>query len=272
MKSDSSITVNYANLTYAFIKFQQQYRNLCQSISEAKRRNINKSLKKTNSFVWEYLPFVKSKEFRDHLIEQLDKIKNELYGDKEFTKLCNTIKKSSSESISFNQKYYYYLVKILKVVGVFGDELSRTFMPNKTDREKLFRYWNNNSFFEEFTSYKSHTADKIANFSVREFKTGFSYFLGFYYAYYLFVDERSRHLCDLVFTNILNIILNKEILNVMVSKYDNLGNEKRTLLKEIDYSIHNALNNIFFRCNYSYSQYGIMPRMEEKVLIDRTAI
>ena len=159
----------------------------------------------------------------------------------------------------------------MKIIGVFGDELSKTFMPNKTDREKLFRYWNNNSFFEQFTLYKSLAAEKISSFSIKEFKDGFSFFIGFYFAYYLFIDEKSRYLCENIFSNILNIVLDKEILNLIIT-VNSLSGVRLRLFKKIDYDIHNGLNNIFFRCNYSYSLYGIMPRMEEKILIDRTAI
>lgn len=271
MKSDSSITVNYANLNYAFMKFQEQYKTLCQKISEEKRRHILKALKKCNSFVFEYLAFIKSKEFREYLTEELDKIQRELREDSEFIKLCNIPQKNINQRIKFNQRYYYYLIKIMKLIGLFGDELSKTFMPNKTDREKLFRYWNNNSFFEQFTVYKSMTAEKIASFELKEFKDGFSFFVGFYFAYYLFIDEKSRYLCENIFSNILTIVLDKNILNMVIDS-NNLSKEKLKTFKDIDYNIHAAINNIFFRCNYSYSLYGIMPRMEEKVLIDRTAI
>ena len=272
MRSDSSITVNYSNLTYAFIKFQEQYKNLCQNISEADKNKINASLKRANTFVWEYLPFIRSSEFRSYLLGELDKIKAELYSDTEFNKLCVTANKNINQGIDFNQRYYYYLVKILKTIRLFGDELSKTFMPNKTDSEKLFKYWNNNSFFEQFTTYKSNTAEKLASFTIKDFKDGFAYFMGFYFAYYLFIDEKSRVLCERVFSNILNIVLDRNILIITVSPYSNLSSEKKELLKQIDYEIHNGINNIFFRCNYSYSLYGVMPRMEDKVLIDRTAI
>lgn len=272
MRSDSSVTVNYANLNPAFMKFQEQYKNLCQNISTNKKRNIIKSLKMTSSFYFEYKIYVISKELRDKFDRYLLRLKKELYSDEVFTKLCGVKKKSPNESIIFNQKYYYYLVKIAKAIGMLGDELSRTFMPNKTDRQKLIKFWNNNSFFEQFTHYKSLTADKIANFTLRDFKDSFSYFMGFYFAYYLFIDEKSRHICEKVFSNILNIFLNKEILNLVVSDFNSLSSDKKIKFNEIDFILHDGINRIFSRCNYSYSAYGIMPRIQQKVLIDRTAI
>lgn len=271
MKADSSVTVNYANLSYAFMKFQEQYKTLCQEISEEKKTKLLKSFKKANSFMFEYLAFIKSKEYRDYISNHLNKIYKELYFDEEYSKLCKTSNKSPSELILFNQKYFYYLIKIFKLIGNYGDELSKTFMPNKTDREKLFKYWNNNSFFEQFTFYKSNASTEIANFELLDFKKSVSYFLGFYFAYYLFIDERSRFLSEKIFSNILNIYLNRDIQNLILYKRE-LSNEKKELLKKIDYTIHNGLNNIFFRCNYSYSSYGVMPRMEQKTLIDETSM
>ena len=158
------------------------------------------------------------------------------------------------------------------MIGLFGDELSKTFMPNTTDRVNLFRYSNNNSFFEQFTTYKSHTADKISSFSMREFKEGFAYFLGFYFAYYLFIDEKSRFLCEKIFTNVLNIVLTREVLNLIVKRSIDLTKENKKTLRDLDFKLHGGLNNIFFRCNYSYSSYNILPRVEQKLLLDRTAI
>lgn len=272
MRHDSSITVNFANLNYGFMKFQEQYKNLCQIISTDDREHLIKSFKKAGSFIFEYLSFVERKELRDEFNNTLINIKETLFKDEEYLYLCNIKQKSHSQAITFNQKYYFYLVRILKLVGLFGDELSKTFMPNTSDREKLFRYSNNNSFFEQFTYYKSLTAEKISNFSIREFKEGFSYFLGFYFAYYLFIDEQSRFLCEKIFSNILNIVLTREILNLIVKRNIDLSNENKSILRDLDFKIHEGIDNIFFRCNYSYSSYNILPRVEKKLLLDRTAI
>ncbi len=272
MKHDSSITVAHSNLNYAFMKFQEQYKNLCQNISTEKRRSLIRSFKKAGSFIFEYLSFVETRELRDEFNNSLSKLKEELFNDTDYLALCEIKQKTPTQAIAFNQKYYFYLVRILKLIGLFGDELSKTFMPNTTDRVNLFRYSNNNSFFEQFTTYKSHTADKISSFSMREFKEGFAYFLGFYFAYYLFIDEKSRFLCEKIFTNVLNIVLTREVLNLIVKRSIDLTKENKKTLRDLDFKLHGGLNNIFFRCNYSYSSYNILPRVEQKLLLDRTAI
>lgn len=272
MESKSSVTVNFANHSYIFMKFQEQYKNLCQTISENKKMDIGQSIKRLRSFVFEYLPFNKSKEMRDKFTLSLNNLSHDFDEDTEYLKLSRQSDKSPDKQITYNQKYYYYLIRLFKIIGAFGDELSKTFMPNKSDREKHFRYSNNNSFFEQFTYYKSLTSEKLAEFSLRKFNTSFAYFLGFYFAYYLFVDEKSRHLCENVFSNILNLVLNREIINLILMPINELSSEKLNQTRELDYILHDGLNHIFFRCNYSYSEYGIMPKIEEKLEVDTTAI
>ena len=272
MESKSSVTVNFANHSYTFMKFQEQYKNLCQSISENKKKDMTMSIKRLRSFMFEYLPFNKSREMRERFTRNLNKLSEDIEDDKEYLKLSHLQIKTTDQQIQYNQKYYQYLVRTFRVVGAFGDELSKTFMPNMSDREKHFRYSNNNSFFEQFTYYKSLTSEKLAEFSLRKFNDTFAYFLGFYFAYYLFIDEKSRYLCEGIFRNILNIVLNRDVTRLMLQPYDELTTEKLSKTRDLDFNLHDGLNHIFFRCNYSYSEYGIMPKIEEKVNIDTTGI
>lgn len=270
--SSNSMGVDFANPLFAFMSFQNQYRNLCQQISTQKMNNLHEAFKKANSFMFEYLAFVETTELRDIFINSLNKIKEDLFNDEEYDSLCKIKLDNTNKAIIFNQKYYEYLIRILVLIGKFGDELSKTFMPTKTDKEKLFIFKNNNSFFEQFTSYKSKTAEQLSNFSIRNFKESFAYYLGFYYAYYLFIDERSRFLCEKIFSNILNIVLSKEVLTLMIKPKREFSTDNHQTLKDLDLKIHEGLNYTFFRCNYSYSLYNILPRVEKKLHIDRTSI
>lgn len=272
MEHDSSITVNHSNLNYGFGNFQTRYKNLCQNISNAEVKELVNSIKKVNSFIFEHLYFVESKELRDIFTSRLEKLKNEVFEDSEYQTLCARKDKSSSNKITLNEKYYSYIVRLLKLVGLFGDELSKTFMPNISDRTKIIRYSNNNSFFEQFTLYKSITAEKLSEFSISKFKSSYTNFLGFYFAYYLFIDVKSRSLCEGIFSNVLNVYLNRTVSNLIMTRPNDLTSENRLELKKLDYKLHEGLNHIFFRCNYSYSSYNILPKVEKKLLVDRTAI
>lgn len=266
----TDVKVVFANLNYEFVVFQEKYKNVCQRVTESEKKNIYKSFKKIKSFIYEYLNYVREIPIRNQITNALERINRDIMNDVDYIKLSKS--KQLDDIIDFNHKYYNYLVRMFRVLGIFGDDLGSTFMPTKNNREKLFRYNNTNPFFEHFTFYKSTLSDKISDFNIFDFKTSFDYILGFYYAYYTFIDAGSRVLIDKVFTNILGVILDHRILSLIIRGWKNLSKEERLFIKDKDNKLHDALLNIMFRFNYSYSQYGIMPRIESKVTIDRTTI
>jgi len=266
----TDIKVIFANLNYTFVVFQEKYKNVCQIVSESEKKNIYKSFKKIKSFIYEYLNYVREVQTREQIINALDRINRDIMKDTEYIKLSKS--KQLNDIIEFNHAYYNYLVRMFRVLGVFGDDLGSTFMPTKSNKIQLFSFSNANPFFEHFTFYKSTLSDKISDFNVFDFKTSFDYILGFYYAYYTFIDDGSRLMIDRVFTNILGIILDPHILSLIIRGWKNLQRDEKLFIKDMDNKLHDALLNIVFRFNYSYSQYGIMPRIENKITIDRTTI
>ena len=76
------IGIDFSNPLYAFMSFQNQYRDMCQKISQNKRSDLKGSFKKADSFIFEYLAFVETAELRDIFIKSINKIKDDLFNDK----------------------------------------------------------------------------------------------------------------------------------------------------------------------------------------------
>lgn len=271
ISKEKSVEVNSANQIPIFSKFQEHYTNVCKRMGENDKHELEKTLKLVKSFVFEYLPFIYTGDLREHFYKLVNQVKEDVMNDKEFQKLNLTPNKSTMELLTHNQKYYEYVVRLYRIVGMFGDELSKTFMPNKTDRDKLLKFSYNNAFFDYFATYKNQTAYSVANFNLISFKEGITAILGFYYAYYLFVDEMSRSLIEKVFSHIFNIVLNKKILILIIANKE-LSPEKIETLKLMDSKMHDSVSMIFFRCSFSFSQYNVLPKIQHRVLIDRSTI
>lgn len=273
---DTNVSVSFANFNYEFILFQKRYKVHCQTISKLPKNNIvmikNNSVKLTNSFIIEYLSFVKSKNVRNKILNKIKFLETKILNDNQYTELININNPTIKEIINVKIKYYKYYISLFEIIGLFGDELSSSFMPNKSDRIKHFKYTHNNSFYEEFTEYKTTVSYKISEFDIKNFDETFLYLLGFYYAYYLFIDSRSRVLIESIINNIINIVLNPKIISLVNENIVSLKKDEIDYLKKIDKIIHKSLLRIFFRCNYSYSLFGVMPKMEENTNIDMTLI
>lgn len=272
MENKHNYKVAFANHSYSFYRFQDQYKGSCEKISNGDMFKVLDSLKIAMALFSEYSIYISNKLLKDEFKEYLENLKEKIVEDKEYEKLKKIPNKTISERIIYYRVYYSYIIKILKFIGNFGDELTKSFFPNKTDRRKILTYSQDNPFFEAFTIYKATISLKLCNFDIRSFRDTFTPFMGFYYAYYLYVDEKSRVICEQSFSNILNIYLNQEVLKLVFEDIKILSSDKRVLLKDYDIKLNSALNSIFFRMNYSYSNYGIIPKKREVVLYDRTTL
>jgi len=276
MTRNKGMEVVFANHNFVYRKFQERLKNLCKKISTNDQSSFatlnNNNLAITEPLIFEHLNNIDSLMMKVRVKTLLKTLRTKINKDTEYFKLCGIKNKTSKEMISYNQKYYLYLIELFEIIGIFGDMLSQTFMPRKGDRQKLLRFVNDLAFFENFSEYKAKASDKISEFSIYNFKESFGFFLGFYYAYYLFIDDRSRLLCENVLTNILNIVLNKKVLSLAIENFELLSTKNQMFIRETNNQLRLALNGVFYRCNCSYSDFGILPKKYEKVLIDRTSI
>lgn len=275
-KGRKSFEVGFANHNFAYKRFQERLKNLCKEISSNDKSAFvsldHNNIAITEPLIFEHLNNVNDSLMKKKIIRMLKNLSEEISNDLEYYKLCGIKKKTSKEIILYNQKYYLFLIELFEIIGVFGDLLSQTFMPRKGDRKKLLRYVNDMAFFENFIDYKAKASDKISTFSIYNFKESFGFFLGFYYAYYLFIDDRSRLLCENVLTNILNIVLSKKVLSLAIEKFELLSTKDQKFIRNINNELRYSINSVFYRCNCSYADFGILPKRYEKVLIDRTSI
>ncbi|MFW6312154.1 MAG: hypothetical protein ACOC1K_07965, partial [Nanoarchaeota archaeon] len=210
-----NIGVDFANFNYEFMKFQKKYKLLCQDIAKLPKDNFikvkNNSIKMASSFIHEYLFYVESDLVRQQIIRDLNKLEIQIEKNEDYKRLCDNKIKTDLQEIKFQETYFNTIIRLYNIIGVVADELSSSFMPNKSNREKLLSYMNSNSFFEEFSNYKGEISEIIANFNIKEFDNILSQLLGFYFGYYLFIDVKSRNEIEKVFSSILSIYLNHEI-------------------------------------------------------------
>ncbi len=266
--------IDFANHNYAYFEFQQQYRLLCEEVSKMPPKSFvrltENPIKKTSAMLKEYRAYIKNADLKKEFDDSILNLLNEVNENRRYIELSKIKNKDIIELIEYNKDYYIYLIKLFNIIGKFGDELSSTFMPTKSDRKKLTRYQNTNTFFEQFTKYKSNTSKALADFSILDFRKNFVYFLAFYYAYYSYIHIDIRNLCETTFGKILNIYLSNNVADYLTSK-DHTQKERETI-KKIDILMHKGLTCIFSKMTESYADFFIMPKIEKKVFFDYTLI
>lgn len=282
--SKSIGVVNFANLNHEFTMFHQKHKDLCQSISgmESKQdqdlridsKNIVEKLKHTKANIIEYFAYT-SRDFQKKVKEDMNNLMEDLIEDSEYEKLRVTPKgarRTPGQNVIFYQKYYKYIIKLFSIIGFYGDEMTTTFMPRKSDRQKMLKYSNQGEFYGQFTRYKTSVSRELGKFNIYKCHKTIIYLLGFYFAYYLFIEPESRKLCEEVFSNILSIVTDNKILSVLATGKEHLTGPQRGVMRDLDLKLQDGLLAIFARMTYSYSEFGVMPKLDKKILIDKTTI
>lgn len=276
--------VNFANLNHEFTMFHQKHKDLCQSISgmESKQdqdlrvdnKNIIDKLKHTKANIIEYFVYT-SRDFQKKVKKDMNDLMEELLDDTDYEKLRIVPKgsrRNPNQNIIFYQKYYKYIIKLFSIIGFYGDEMTTTFMPRKSDRQKMLKYSNQGEFYSQFTRYKYSVSGELGKFNIYNCHKTIIYLIGFYFAYYLFIEPESRKLCEGVFSNILSIVTDGSVLTALATGKDTITKGQRALMRDLDLRLQDGLLAIFARMTYSYSEFGVMPKIDRKILIDKTTI
>lgn len=271
MQEHQTVGLTFANYNYAFTSFYEQYKNLCLKISEnTELKDLNQVRKIISTFVYENEYTIEDRKKREVYRSMLLDLKNKADADTELKAAFNKDLDYTTNKIHYKRKYYEYFLDYLKILGNFVSELTSTYMPNTNLQRKLLKFSNNQLFFEKFTQHKEKVIESLSEFSVRKFTESFNMIVTFYFAYSLFINEQDKLILNEMFSHSLTYYLSNETLQLIL-KDDVSYNESITISK-----IESGLHRIILFClsvmNQSFSNYDVLPKLRNKVYIDKTLI
>ena len=155
-------------------------------------------------------------------------------------------------------------------MGTFVSELTSTYMPNTNLQRKLLRFTNNQMFFEKFTEHKENVIEALAAFDIRNFTEGYNKLITFYYAYSLFINDKDKETLVNMFSYALTYYLSKDTL-LMLEKQEITSDQALRISKK-EALLHRILLYSISLMNQSFSNYDVLPKLQNKVYIDKTLI
>lgn len=271
MHQRQTVGLTFANYNYAFTSFYDQYKNLCIRISEnTELKNLSTIRKAIATFIYENEYSISEIEKRNDYRKRLQRLKNKAEIDEELSSIIKKDLEYTTNKIMYRQKYYEYFLEYLLILGEFVSELSATYMPNTNMQRKLLRFSNNQLFFEKFTQHKEQVIEKLADFSLSNFTQCYNILVTFYFAYSLFVNEDDKIILNDMFSYVLSYYLQRNTLK-LISRTDPTTDQLRSKLK-IESKLHKALLFCLSVMNQSFSNYDVLPKLQNKVYIDKTLI
>ena len=263
-----NVQVVFSNYVNAFVYFFNKYKDLCiDLITEDKISVING---KILSFICDFeyaIPEGNTNNYRRDAIELFNKIKS----DDNLIELEKRRLNSFISEVEYTKVYYDYYIKHLNLLGRFAEDLTPSFMPTTTIQQKMIRFGNDQPFYDTLTSFKQQVVENLSSFDILDFKKSYNSLLIFYYAYSLFVNEKVRYMVENTLSYILSIYLNQDILEILKKRPHFTRNDKEKL-SEYKSIIFYYLMFCNLNINKSFSNYGVLPKIEKKEHEDRTLI
>jgi len=268
------VQLTYSNDTVAFDNFHENYKALCQELSIG--RNLRDSGKLISSFIWNYSYSILDMQDKVHIRQSLTDLRVKIDGD---NNLKDAEKKRTSGilyELIYNKLYYGYFLEYLTILGNFIEKLAPTFMPNTTIQKKLLAYYDNLPFFEQFKVQNSIITKALSEFSIVKFPDMFNKMFTYYFAYSLFITEKHRYYIERLLSLLLTKLLDEEKIR-FISKYDaNYDNCYSISQWEQFYELEDSTLEVFFLVNSlineSFSNIGVLPKINEKIYVDKTLI
>lgn len=266
-----SVGLTFVNYNYAFANFYENYKNQCIILSEKTKLHELRDIKKIiSAFIYEYDYTIRNRTQRIYYSQELKNIKERMDNDETLLNIMSKDFSILANKMEYYIKYYEYFLLYLSLMGKFTSELTVTFMPNTNIQKKLIKFSNNQAFFEKFTQHKKLILDTLVEFNIRQFIKNYNRIVTFYYAYNLFINNEDRQFLDQMFSLILSIFLSKDNLSLII--LENPSTSQLKALRHTELLIHNALLYCNSKMNQSFSNYDVLPKLQNKIYFDRTLI
>jgi len=271
---NSNVKLTFSNDNNAISDFFQAYNDLCLDLANG--FELHYVEQKISAFMYWYdyaIPTVADKKYyRKQLAEVSDKI----IADKRLQELIGRKDKPFVEELAYYRLYYTYLLMYLEIVSDYSEKLSATFMPNTNLQKKYVIYSNNQHFFDKFSEHSRSVALAISDFSLTKFRASFDRILTYYYAYRLFVTNKHKFDVERCLNLVLSVYLNEEVI-YFLNKYAPNDPNCYNINQWKDYKDLNNKLGLFLSLsvssmNASFSTFGVLPKVNEEIHVDKTLI
>jgi hypothetical protein len=271
------VQLTYSNDTVAFDNFHENYKALCQELSGD--MNLRDVGKKISSFIWNYSYSILDVRDKVNIRQSLNNLRIKIDEDNYLQDAKNKHdfeEANNLYNLIYKKLYYSYYLEYLTILGNFIEKLAPTFMPNTTIQKKLLAYYDNLPFFEQFKVQNQILTKSLSEFSITEFPRMFNKLFTYYFAYNLFITTEHRGYIEKLLSLVLTKLLDDDKIR-FIAKYDaNYKGCYSVQQWEQFYELEDSTLEVFFLVNSvmneSFSKIGVLPKINEKIYVDKTLI
>ncbi|OGI12475.1 hypothetical protein A3K64_00010 [Candidatus Micrarchaeota archaeon RBG_16_36_9] len=277
--------VSFANHLNEFIRFYDRHKSLCDQITGVKKvsyiengtlqeveigkSNFLMAIKKLNAFLIDNIHYISSTKTSKRFEQDVLDIETEFMSDSKYHEyLKNESNLTMKEKMDFNITYFKYIFRCFEISYNLFKELQTSLMISTKDIKKSLRYYDFKEFFENLSKYRDEVSNDLADFRFKNVFNHFKKVIGYHYTYRFMVSKVNMEYVDELISIAYSYIMNPKTIDLLTE--EDTGNvsemhAKSLLLKRIFSEIYKVTNK-------SLSERNILPKIEKKVLIDKTLI
>jgi hypothetical protein len=290
-------TVKYANHNLEFMNFYDKHRKLCDILCGLRydykfntlnpelndkilisKYNLGIGINLVGGFKSRYGSNIRSQALLNSLNFKINQIIEDFENDNIYQ---DYIKKgqylSKEDDLNLTLKYLDYLKRLFEFLYEFELELQKTLAVGPKEIYKALLYTKNDEFFKYSFEYATDTANFFNNMYYDELLDSYKKIMSYYYTYKYILFTETKEILDLNLSKLRDVVLDQDTLD-KIKKIKNIGKEninsefKKELRVELMQFKNLVFDKIYFRINYDLQRRNILPKMTNRVMIDKSLI
>lgn len=290
MKVKDSYSSNIVNFSYSnqeYANFYERHKALCDEITGSKLVvfkhlktqeekeispiNFILGIKRLQAFIINYAHSFDERSKEREIFSLMFKLEENYNNDEEYASYCDNASSLSYEKKArFSKLYYEYLFRCFDIIVKAGGYLQSSMMIGTKNIKKLIEWYDTKPFFDKLGEYREEVSNVISNFVVSDVELHYKKVLGYHYTYRLFVDYKELNQIDKLIKLCNKYIFDEEYIKFVFKAKD--GKVSKDKLKEENVLLKQALFMIIKLTNKSLSGKNILPKINRKVIFDKTGI
>lgn len=280
--------VEFSYTNQEFSNFYDRHKSLCDEISgsklvtfkylknqediEIKKENFIIAIKRLHAFIINYSHCFDDKADEKILFSMMFKLEEDFIEDVEYNGLIAKSKDLvMTDKVDFSIRYYDYLFRCFDIIVKTSEYLQKSMMIGTKNIKKLTEWFDAKPFFENLGNYRTEVSNIISNFVVSDVELHYKKILGYHYTYRLFVDYEELHKIDKIIELCNSYILNKKFMKFVFDIKENRIKQDKQIRQE-NLFLKRVLYMILKLTNKSLSNKNILPKINRKVMFDKTGI
>lgn len=281
--------VKFKNHLSEFQRFYANHKSFCDEITGIRPRSIRDNgevkefyitkdnfifaIRKLNAFVIDNLHYIKSIADVRKIEKDVYDLEREFLDDKVYQSLSKK-SRSATDEVILTQKYLEYIMRIFEIGNRLVNLLQSSIMIATSTVAKNIEYYNEISFFDELSRYRSEISDSISNYRFSDTLLQLKKIIGYHYTYKILLNQDEQEFIGNLLKLLIKEILKEDVVKLIqkVSERHALRDDEKQKMSYLHNNIKRALLKIYYITNKNLSERKILPKIQRKVHIDKTLI